>query len=70
MYDVIYIDPEGAESALATALDRQEAAELARRIAAERRAGRIVCPGLVRPVHCVCVVPESASASASAGSLG
>ncbi len=58
MYDVIYIDSEGAESAVAGTLDREAAAAIARQVAAERGAGRIVCPDRVRPVNCVCVVPH------------
>jgi len=64
VYDVIYIDCEGCESPLAGPLDRDAAAALARQEAAERGAGRIVCPDLVRPVNCVCVVPDRRSTAA------
>jgi len=57
-YDVIYIDPEGEETAVAHHLDdRADAADLARRTAVERRAGRMLLPGSSRPSNCVCVVP-------------
>jgi hypothetical protein len=58
MYDVIYIDPQGRETALAEHLqDRLDAATVARAAAAERGAGRMVLPGSVKPSNCVCVVP-------------
>jgi hypothetical protein len=58
MYDVIYIDSRGEESSVAQRLDdRADAADLARRTAAERGAGRMVLPGSRRPANCVCVVP-------------
>jgi hypothetical protein len=58
MYDVIYIDSRGRETAVAVQLDdRSHAADLARRAAAERGAGRMVLPGSSRPSNCVCVVP-------------
>ncbi len=58
MYDVIYIDSQGAETPLAQELEnRQDAAQLAREAAAERRAGRMVLPGRIKPQNCVCVVP-------------
>ena len=45
MYDVIYIDSEGAETLLARSLgDRDGACEFARRAAAERGAGRAMLP--------------------------
>ena len=59
MYDVIYIDDEGTETPLARALeDRRDAADLARRVAAERGAGRFVLPGSAKLHNCVCVVPQ------------
>jgi hypothetical protein len=65
MYDVIYIDPEGVETEIASALaDRREASELACRVAAERGAGRLVLPGSVKLTHCVCVVPQEATTAA------
>ena len=65
MYDVIYIDEDGAETAVAHDLaDRAEAAALAKREAAERGAGRMVLAGSTKPANCVCVVhaalPEAA----------
>jgi hypothetical protein len=58
MYDVIYIDPEGSETAVAQHLiDRRDAAQLARTTAAERGAGRMVLPGSAKLPNCVCVVP-------------
>ena len=57
MYDVIYIDSDGAESLLADHLEnRAVAATLACRIAAERGAGRLVLPGSTNLRDCVCVV--------------
>ena len=58
MYDVIYIDAHGDETRVADQLlERSDAAELAKRAAAERGAGRMVLPGSQRPSNCVCVVP-------------
>ena len=58
MYDVIYIDAHGSETRVAEELlERGAAAELAKRAAAERGAGRMVLPGSRRPANCVCVVP-------------
>jgi hypothetical protein len=58
MYDVIYIDRDGAETSVAQALpDRADAAALARTVALERDAGRMVLSGPRRPKNCVCVVP-------------
>jgi len=58
MYNVIFIDPNGTETQLASRLaDRDTAAQFARRTAAERGAGRMVLPGSVKPPNCVCVVP-------------
>jgi hypothetical protein len=57
MYDVIYIDDDGAETAVARQLaDRAAAAALAKREAAERGAGRMVLAGSTHPTNCVCVV--------------
>ncbi len=62
MYDVIYIDAEGAETEVALAMtDRGDATALARRVAAERGAGRLVLPGSVKLANCVCVVPHPAA---------
>lgn len=59
VYDVIYIDSQGSETPVAEAFeDRSDAAELARRVAAERGAGRMVLPGSVKLPNCVCVVPQ------------
>jgi hypothetical protein len=59
MYDVIYIDAQGTETPLAQDLDdRAVAADLARRTAAERGAGRLVLPGSTKLRNCVCVVPS------------
>jgi hypothetical protein len=58
VYNVIFIDPKGTETQLASRLaDRDVAAQLARRTAAERGAGRMVLPGSVKLPNCVCVVP-------------
>jgi len=58
MYDVVYIDAQGAETRLAHHLDdRKDAAEVARQAAAERGAGRMVLPGSQRLPNCVCVIP-------------
>jgi hypothetical protein len=58
MYDVIYIDAHGDETRVAEELlERGAAAELAKRAAVERGAGRMVLPGSSRPSNCVCVVP-------------
>jgi hypothetical protein len=66
MYDVIYIDPQGAETPLAHHLsDRVDAAAVARRAAAERGAGRMVLPGSVKIPNCVCVVPVGPPAEAA-----
>jgi hypothetical protein len=65
MYDVIYIDDEGAETPLAYHLaDRAEATALAKREASLRGAGRMMLAGSTKPPNCVCVVhaalPEAA----------
>ena len=60
MYDVIYIDAHGDETRVAEELlERGAAAELAKRTAVERGAGRMMLPGSSRPSNCVCVVPVS-----------
>ena len=57
-YDVIYIDERGGETCVAYHLsDRTDAAETARKVAAERGAGRMMLPGSAKLPHCVCVVP-------------
>ena len=57
MYDVIYIDADGAQSAVAGHFaDRTDAAAVARQVAAERGAGRMVLAGSTHPTNCVCVV--------------
>ena len=57
MYDVIYIDSQGSETAVAEHLaDRQDAATIARRAAAERGVGRMMLTGSAKPPNCVCVV--------------
>jgi hypothetical protein len=59
MYDVIYIDGQGSETPLAQHLDdRKDAADVARRAAAERGAGRMFLPGSRKLPNCVCVVPQ------------
>jgi hypothetical protein len=66
MYDVIYIDAQGAETSLAEHLtDRQDAAQLACKAAAERKAGRMVLPGSNKLPNCVCVVPTDKLESAA-----
>ncbi len=58
MYDVIYIDSHGGETPVAQHVDdREEANDVARRVAAERGAGRMVLPGSTKLRNCVCVVP-------------
>ena len=58
MYDVVYIDAQGAETPVARQLDdRQDAAEVARKAAAERGVGRMVLPGSSKLPNCVCVIP-------------
>jgi hypothetical protein len=58
MYDVVYIDAHGAETPVAQQLDdRQDAADVARKVAAERGVGRMVLPGSSKLRNCVCVIP-------------
>ena len=65
MYDVIYIDNDGGETAVAhDVADRADAAALAKREAAERGAGRMVLAGSTKPANCVCVVPAPLSEAA------
>jgi hypothetical protein len=64
MYDVIYIDAQGGETPVAQDLvDRGAAADIARRTASERNAGRMVLPGSTKLPNCVCVVPVDAEAA-------
>ena len=63
MYDVIYIDAHGSETPVAQHLDdRTDAADVARRAAADRGVGRMFLPGSTKLPNCVCVVPVTASA--------
>jgi hypothetical protein len=65
-YDVIYIDGQGTETPVAQQLpDREHAAAVARRAAAERGVGRMVLTGSVKVANCVCVVPVDGSAPRS-----
>ena len=65
MYDVIFIDAQGAETSVAEHLhDRGDAAEVAKREAAERGAGRMMLPGSAKLPNCVCVVPVEAPKAA------
>jgi hypothetical protein len=65
MYNVVYIDAHGDETPVAQHLDdRKDAAEVARKFAAEHGAGRMVLPGSSRPANCVCVVPVPPSKAA------
>ena len=58
MYDVIYIDSQGAETPVAQHMsDRADAAQIAKDAAAERGAGRMFLPGSAKLCNCVCVVP-------------
>jgi hypothetical protein len=58
MYDVVYIDAHGVQTPVAQHLDdRKDAAEVARKYAAEHGAGRMLLPGSNPPANCVCVVP-------------
>jgi hypothetical protein len=66
MYDVIYIDAQGCETAVAEHLhNRVDAASVAREAAAERGAGRMMLPGSVKLPNCVCVVPVGPEAEAA-----
>jgi hypothetical protein len=65
MYDVIYIDAQGAETPLAHDLDdRADACTIARAAAAERGSGRAMLPGSTHLRDCVCVVPSPPVAAA------
>ena len=58
MYDVVYIDAQGGETPVAQRLDdRKDAADVARKAAAERGVGRMVLPGSSKLPNCVCVIP-------------
>jgi hypothetical protein len=58
MYNVVFIDAHGAETPVATHLDdRKDAADVARKAAAERGVGRMVLPGSSKLPNCVCVIP-------------
>jgi hypothetical protein len=64
MYDVIYIDDRGSETSVAQHVDdRKEACDVARQVAAERGAGRMLLPGSTKLRNCVCVVPVHAEAA-------
>jgi hypothetical protein len=65
MYNVIYIDAQGAETPLAQDVDRGEACTLAREAAAERGSGRAISPGSTNLRDCVCVVPSATLSSAA-----
>jgi hypothetical protein len=66
MYDVIYIDAQGMETALAQDLDdREGACTLARAAAAERGSGRAMLPGSTNLRDCVCVVPTASVPAAA-----
>ena len=66
MYDVIYIDAEGAETPLARHLDdRDDACAFARREAVERGAGRAMLPGSTNLRDCVCIIPSRSLSSAA-----
>jgi hypothetical protein len=59
MYNIIYIDAQGAETPIAQDVgDRGEACALARQAAAERGSGRAMSPGSTNLRDCVCVVPS------------
>jgi hypothetical protein len=58
MYDVVYIDAQGEETPVALQFgDRKDATDVARQVAAERGAGRMVLPGSSHLRNCVCVIP-------------
>ena len=66
MYDVIYIDAHGSETPVAQHLDsRMDAADVARRAAADRGVGRMFLPGSTKLPNCVCVVPVPRPAEAA-----
>ena len=66
MYDVVYIDAQGQETPVALHFDdRKDAAAVARQVAAERGAGRMVLPGSMKLPNCVCVVPVVEPADAA-----
>ena len=66
MYDVIYIDAHGGETPVAQHLDdRKNAADVARRAAADRGVGRMFLPGSSKLPNCVCVVPVARPAEAA-----
>jgi hypothetical protein len=57
MYDIVYIDAQGAETPVARHLDCGAAKDLARKAAAERGAGRMMLTGSrIKPANCVCVI--------------
>ena len=61
MYDVIFIDAHGDETPVVQHVDdRKEATDVARQVAAERGAGRMVLPGSAKLPNTVCVVPVHA----------
>jgi hypothetical protein len=65
-YDVIYIDEQGGETTVAHHMaDRGDAADLARREAAQRKAGRMMLPGSSKLNNCVCVIPVDELAEAA-----
>ncbi len=65
MYNVIYIDAHGTETALANDIgERDDACAIARREAAERGAGRAMLPGSTNLRDCVCVVRTPVSSAA------
>ena len=58
MYDVVYIDAHGGETPVGQRFDdRKDAADVARKAAAERGVGRMVLPGSSKLPNCVCVIP-------------
>jgi hypothetical protein len=66
MYDVIFIDAHGSETPVAQHLnDRTDAADVARRAAADRGVGRMFLAGSSKLPNCVCVVPVSAPVEAA-----
>ena len=66
MYDVIYIDAQGAETPLAQHARRpRRRVRVRARAAAERGAGRAMLPGSTNLRDCVCVVPSPPLSSAA-----